>query len=73
MVRTVKLDDETIEFIERLMDRELEAEVIQDNPDNNEVDYVVDLAKYYGKFVGATGRWWDLVKLKSYKEELKLK
>ena len=55
----------TKEFIISLLEREVEAEYIQDNPNIKEVEYVNDLIQAYTNFVGQYGNFAD----KIYAEE----
>ncbi len=63
----------TIEFIKELLERELEAEYIQDNANNNEIEYVKDLMLAYKDFLNSYGTWIDVFTLQEYKKKLNLK
>lgn len=54
-MKTLKLSNETIEFIYDLLYKELEREYINDNEENDKIDYVVDLIKASKEFASAVG------------------
>lgn len=51
----------TKEFIISLLEREVEAEYIQDNPNIKEIEYVNDLVKAYKDFVKQYGNFADKI------------
>ena len=50
----------TKEFIQRLLDRELESEFIQQNPNPLEVEYVRDLIDASKDFAKCSGNWMNV-------------
>lgn len=61
---------ETIEFIIKLLDRELDAEYVQDNKEPLEIDYVKDLINASKDFISKYGEWYDNYYLKEKIEQL---
>lgn len=66
MKKTLKLSTETIEFIYDLLSAELQREYINDNANNEEIEYVVDLIKASIEFANALG----FIKSYAMKEEI---
>lgn len=60
----------TIEFIFKLLRRELESEIVQDNPKPLEVEYVKDLIDSSLDFCKNYGQIYDYYDLKSKINEL---
>ena len=55
----MKLKKETIQFILYLLNQEIEAEYVQDNKDNTEIPYVMDLLRATLDFIRVYGEWYD--------------
>ena len=52
-----QLKPSTVEFIWKLLNKELEAEWVYDSPKPNEVEYLMDLEKAAVDFADWTGDW----------------
>lgn len=61
---------ETIEFIIKLLDRELDEEYVEDNKEPLEIDYVKDLINASIDFIGEYGEWYDKYYLEEKIEQL---
>lgn len=49
----------TKQFIIKLLENELDSEIINDNINNNEIDYVIDLINSSQDFIKCCGDWCD--------------
>lgn len=64
------LDKQTIEFIIKLLSREIESEIIQNSPDITEIEYVNDLKLASVNFINVYGEWYDILNLQNKLDEL---
>lgn len=64
------LDKQTIEFIIKLLSREIESEIIQNSPDITEIEYVNDLKLASVNFINVYGERYDILNLQNKLDEL---
>ena len=60
----------TIEFIKRLLKDEIDREIIHDNPNPKEVEYVTDLVNATADFIKCYGEFYEPFGLEEQLEEL---
>lgn len=60
----------TKEFIQKLLERELQAEFIQDNPNPLEVEYIQDLIDASKDFAKYCGDWTSALYIERLVEQL---
>lgn len=66
----MKLKKKTIQFILYLLNQEIEAEYVQDNKDNTEIPYVMDLLRATLDFIKVYGDWYDKYSINEDLEKL---
>lgn len=60
----------SIAFIKRLLEDEIDREIIQDSEDVEEIEYVTDLVETARDFIKNYGEWFDSLYLKEKLDEL---
>ena len=71
MMNSLKKD--TIQFIKKLLEDEIEREIIQDNPKPEEVEYIQELVKSTIDFINKYGDFYDKFYVSEKIEELFIK